>query len=274
MAKTWFITGAARGFGRRWAEGALARGDKVAATVRNLDSIADLVEKYGDALLPIRLDVTDREGVFAAVRQAHDHFGRLDIVLSNAGFGMMGAVEEVGIDDARANFETNVFGTLNLIQAALPLMRAQKSGHIILVSSVAGVVAVPNAGIYEGTKFAVEGIAEALAAEVAQFGIHVTLIEPGAFATDFLSDTSIRTATPMPIYDNVRAALARELTPDMMGDPAATVPAIMKLVDSPNPPLRLMLGILLPMVKDLYAQRIKTWEEWDDTARAAHGKPA
>lgn len=273
MSKVWLITGAARGFGRRWATGALARGDKVVATVRNLDSIADLVEEYGDAVLPLRLDVTDRDAVFAAVKQAHDHFGRLDVVLSNAGFGMMGAVEEVSIEDARANFETNVFGTLNLIQAALPLLRAQKSGHIILVSSVAGVVAVPNAGIYEGTKFAVEGIAEALAGEVAQFGIKVTLIEPGAYATDFLSDSSIRTATPMPIYDSVRDALARELTPDMMGDPAATVPAIMKLVDSDNPPLRLMLGMLLPMVRDIYAQRMTTWEEWDEVSRAAHGRP-
>ncbi|MDO5633243.1 MAG: SDR family NAD(P)-dependent oxidoreductase, partial [Paracoccus sp. (in: a-proteobacteria)] len=266
MTKIWLITGASRGFGRRWAEGALERGDKVAATVRNLDSLADLAAKYGDALLPIRLDVTDREAVFAAVRQAHDHFGRLDVVLSNAGFGIMGAIEEVTIEDARANFETNVFGTLNLVQAAIPLLRAQGSGHIIMVSSVAGIVAVPNAGIYEGAKFAVEGIAEALAGEVAQFGIKVTLIEPGAYATDFLSDNSLRSSTPMPIYDGVRAELAAALTPDMMGDPAATVPALMKLVDSENPPLRLMFGVLLPMVKEIYAQRLKTWEDWQEVS--------
>lgn len=269
--KVWFVTGAARGFGRRWVEAALARGDKVAASVRNVDALAALVDQYGDALLPITLDVTDRDAVFKAVKHAHQHFGRLDVVLSNAGFGCMGAIEEVQIEDARAVFETNVFGTLSLTQAALPLLRAQGSGHIILVSSVAGVVAMPMAGVYEGSKFAVEAIGEALAAEVAEHGIKVTLVEPGGYATDFLSDSSIRTAPALPAYDAVRAQLAAMLTPDSLGDPAATADAMLTLVDAENPPLRLILGILLPFVEDIYAQRIKTWQAWQDVSIAAHG---
>lgn len=269
--KVWFVTGAARGFGRRWVEAALARGDKVAASVRNTDALAVLVDQYGDALLPITLDVTDRDAVFKAVKHAHQHFGRLDVVLSNAGFGCMGAIEEVQIEDARAVFETNVFGTLSLTQAALPLLRAQGSGHIILVSSVAGVVAMPMAGVYEGSKFAVEAIGEALAAEVAEHGIKVTLVEPGGYATDFLSDSSIRTAPALPAYDAVRAQLAAMLTPDSLGDPAATADAMLTLVDAENPPLRLILGTLLPFVEDIYAQRIKTWQAWQDVSIAAHG---
>jgi NADP-dependent 3-hydroxy acid dehydrogenase YdfG len=272
MAKTWFITGAGRGFGRQWAEAALARGDKVAATVRNVSALKELSDRFGDAILPLQLDVNDRAAVFTAVQQAHQHFGKLDIVLNNAGFGLMGAIEEVGIEDARANFETNVFGLLNVIQAALPLLRAQKSGHILLVSSVGGVIAIPTAGIYEGTKFAVEGIGEALSSEVASFGIKVTLVEPGPYATSFMSDTSLTTAPPMPEYDGVRSYLSELMTPDQVGDPAATSAAILKLVDAENPPLRLLLGELLPMVQHVYAERIKTWEAWDDVARAAKGK--
>jgi NAD(P)-dependent dehydrogenase (short-subunit alcohol dehydrogenase family) len=272
MAKTWFITGAGRGFGRQWAEAALERGDKVAATVRNVAALKELADRFGDAILPLQLDVTDRAAVFKTVQQAHQHFGRLDVVLNNAGYGVMGAIEEVSIEAARANFETNVFGLLNVVQAALPLLREQKSGHIILVSSVGGVIAIPTGGIYEGTKFAVEGIGDALSTEVAGFGIKVTIVEPGPYATDFMSDTSLTTAPPLAIYDGIRSYLAELLTPDQVGDPAATSAAILKLVDAENPPNRLLLGELLPMIQQVYAERIKTWESWDDVARAAKGK--
>ena len=272
-SKTWMITGAARGFGRIWTEAALARGDRVVATARKLSALDDLVAEYGDRILPVALDVTDRAAVFAAVKQAHAHFGRLDVVISNAGFGIFGAIEEAGIEDIRANFETNVFGTLNLIQAVLPILRAQGSGHIIPVSSGAGLIGVPNAGIYNGAKFAVEGIGEALAAEVAGFGIKVTLIEPGAYATNFLSETSLTSSKTIPAYDGVRAALAEVLKDDVAGDPMATVPAIMQVVDSENPPMRLILGTLLPMIRGVYEQRLNTWDEWDDVARAAKGLP-
>lgn len=272
--KVWFITGAARGFGRLWAEAALARGDKVVATVRNLQTLESLTVQYRETLLPLRLDVTDRDAVFKAVNHAHQHFGRLDVVLSNAGYGFMGAIEEAAIEDIRANFETNVFGTLAVVQAVLPLLRAQGSGHIISVSSLAGVVALPTAGIYEGTKFAVEGIVEALAAEVAGLGIKVTIVEPGPYTTSFMSDTSIKIAAPNPVYDPVREQLAAMMTPDMFGNPAATVPAILKLVDATEPPLRLILGTLLPFIRDVYAERIKTWEAWEDVSKAAQGTSA
>ena len=271
MSKIWFITGAARGFGRLWAEGALARGDSVAASVRNPESIADLLDAYGDRVLLLRVDVTDRDAVFEAVATAHGHFGRLDVILSNAGYGLMGAIEETSPGDMRAVFETNVFGTISLVQAALPFLRAQGSGHILPVSSLAGLVAVPTAGIYEATKFAIEGFAEALAAEVGAFGIRTTIIEPGAYATDFLSGSSLKTAAPMAIYNKVRDDLAQILTVEMLGDPAATWPAIARLVDSDNPPLRLILGDNLPMVRQIYGERMKTWEAWEDVSKAAQG---
>src|SRR5580704_13626655 len=269
--KVWFITGSSRGFGRVWTEAVLKRGDKVAASARNPKALKPFVEAYGDAVLPLKLDVTDRDAVFQAVRKAHQHFGRLDVILSNAGYGVLGAIEEVSIEDIRANFETNVFGTLSVIQAALPLLRAQGSGHILPVSSLAGLVAVPVAGIYEGSKFAVEGIAEALAAEVPSFGIRVTIIEPGPYATNFLSDSSIKQAVPNPVYHPARQQFAAMLPPDMIGNPAATVAAILKVVDAKEPPLRLILGSLLPMIRQVYADRVKTWEAWEDVSKAARG---
>jgi NAD(P)-dependent dehydrogenase (short-subunit alcohol dehydrogenase family) len=173
------ITGAGRGFGRIWAQAALERGDHVAATVRNASDLDTLLTKHSDAILRLELDVTDRAGVFAAVEQAHAHFGRLDVIVSAAGYGLLGAIEEISIEAARANVKTNLLGTLNLIQAALPLLRRQGSGHILPVSSISGLIGVPTSGIYTATKFAVEGLAKSLAAEVAGLGIRVTLIEPG-----------------------------------------------------------------------------------------------
>ena len=175
--KVWFITGASRGFGREWAIAALDRGDKVAATARDTATLADLAGKYGDALLPIRLDVTDREADFAAVKQAHDKFGRLDIVVNNAGYGQFGFIEELSEADARDQIETNVFGALWVTQAALPYLRAQGSGHIIQVSSIGGITAFPLVGMYHASKWALEGFSQSLASEVAPFGVHVTLTD-------------------------------------------------------------------------------------------------
>ena len=200
--KVWFITGTSRGFGREWAIAALERGDKVAATARDTATLDDLAEKYGDALLPIQLDVTDRDADFAAVKQAHDHFGRLDIVVNNAGYGHFGFIEELTEAEARAQIETNVFGALWVTQAALPFLRAQRSGHIIQVSSIGGITAFQNVGIYHASKWALEGFSQALAQEVAPFGIHVTLIEPGGFATDWAGSSSKR-STPLPDYKEV-----------------------------------------------------------------------
>jgi len=267
--KIWFITGASRGFGRIWAQAALERGDRVAATVRHLGALDELRNRYGDAVLPLELDVTDRAAVFATVGQAHAHFGRLDVVVSAAGYGLLGAIEEVSIEDTRSNVETNLFGTLNVIQAVLPLLRRQGSGHILPVTSTSGLIGIPTSGIYTATKFAVEGLAESLAAEVAGLGIKVTLIEPGPFRTNF--GNAVTYGTPIADYDPIREMLNGLLTPEAFGDPEATAKAILKLVDTDEPPLRLMLGMMLPFVRDTYAQRITEWEAWDDVARAAQG---
>src|SRR6201988_2449744 len=203
--KVWFITGTSRGFGREWAIAALERGDKVAATARDTATLDDLVKKYGDALLPLQLDVNDHDADFAAVKQAHDHFGRLDIVVNNAGYGHFGFVEELTEAEARAQIETNVFGALWVTQAALPYLRAQRSGHIIQVSSIGGITAFQNVGIYHASKWALEGFSQALAQEVATFGIHVTLVEPGGFSTDWAGSSS-KSAERLPAYAEVHAA--------------------------------------------------------------------
>jgi NAD(P)-dependent dehydrogenase (short-subunit alcohol dehydrogenase family) len=176
--KVWFITGASRGFGRIWAEAALRRGDSVVATARELKVLAPLSVEFGESVLCIQMDVTNRDEVFGAVKTAAQHFGRLDVIVCAAGYGLFGAIEEVEQEDARANMETNVFGTLSVIQAVLPYLRKQGSGHILPVSSLGGVVGLPM--FFQATKFAIEGIGEALAQEVAPLGIKVTLIEPGA----------------------------------------------------------------------------------------------
>jgi NAD(P)-dependent dehydrogenase (short-subunit alcohol dehydrogenase family) len=271
--KVWFVTGASRGFGRIWTEAALKRGDKVAATARDVKALDDLVGAHGASILALPLDVTDRDAVFGAVDQAHRHFDRLDVILCNAGYGYMGAIEEVVTADAQANFDTNVFGTLSVIQAALPLLRAQRSGHILTVSSIGGVIGFPTGGIYVATKFAVEGMSEALAGEVASFGIKVTIIEPGSFATEFRS--SMKTPLAMAEYEPVRQAILSAFKPEMSGDPHATSAAILKLVDADNPPLRLLLGAgPLPMIKKLYEGRLSTWDQWAEVSNAAQGNRA
>lgn len=272
MSKTIFITGASRGFGKLWAEAFLKRGDKVVATARNLDSLADLVSTYGDAILPIQLDVNNREADFAAVEQAKQHFGSIDVLINNAGYGLFGAIEEATEQEAREQIETNVFGLLWITQAVLPVMRAQGHGHIIQLSSVVGLVTLPVLGIYNATKFAVEGLSETLATEVAGFGIKVTIVEPNGFATDWAGASAVHSEA-IPAYDGVKAAFQAGLTEDIFGVPEATSEAVLKLVDSANPPLRLFLGkVALPWVKQVYEQRLATWEEWQPVAAAAHGK--
>ncbi|MGI9161834.1 MAG: SDR family oxidoreductase [Mycobacterium sp.] len=271
--KVWFITGASRGFGRVWATAALERGDRVAATARDTDTLTDLVEKYGSAILPIQLDVTDRAADFAAVKRAHDHFGRLDIVVNNAGFGHFGFVEEVTEDEARAQIETNVFGALWITQAALPYLRAQRGGHIIQVSSIGGITAFPNVGIYHASKWALEGFSQSLAQEVAPFGVHVTLVEPGSFATDWAGPSATR-SVPLPDYDDVHAAAekVRATRISTPGDPTASAAAILKVVDAANPPLRVFFGDLpLTLAKADYESRLALWEEWQPVSVEAQG---
>ena len=271
--KVWFITGTSRGFGREWAIAALDRGDRVAATARNTDSLAELVEQYGDAILPISLDVTDKEAATAAVAQAHEHFGRLDVVINNAGFGHFGFVEEITEDEARAQMETNLFGALWVTQAALPFLRAQGSGHIIQVSSIGGISAFPLVGMYHASKWALEGFSQSLAQEVAGFGIFVTLVEPGGFSTDW-SGSSSKRSEPLADYAELHEAVeaARKQRFAAPGDPVATRGAILKVVDADRPPLRIFFGESpLGTAKADYASRIAVWEEWNDVSIEAQG---
>jgi NADP-dependent 3-hydroxy acid dehydrogenase YdfG len=273
--KTWFITGASRGFGRVWTEAALERGDKVAATARSLASIADLKEKYGDRVLTLELDVTKPDQAKAAVGQAHAHFGKLDIILNNAGYSLVGTIEEASADEVRALYETNIFGTLSVIQAALPLLRKQGGGHILGVSSTLGHVTVPLIGYYCSSKWAFEAIHESLATEVKPFGIKVTIIEPGAYATEFGSPSSLRLAAGLDIYGDLRKQVYERLGSMQRGDPKATPEALFKMVDAENPPLRFNLGSQnLPWIRAAYADRLKTWEEWESVSNAAQGAPS
>jgi NAD(P)-dependent dehydrogenase (short-subunit alcohol dehydrogenase family) len=272
--KIWFITGTSRGFGREWTMAALDRGDRVAATARDLSSLDDLVDKYGDALLPVELDVTDREADFDAVRRAHEHFGRLDVVVNNAGYGQFGFVEELSEAEFRDQLETNVFGAMWVTQAALPLLREQGSGHILQVSSIGGITAFAGIGAYHASKWALEGFSQALAQEVAGFGIHVTLVEPGGYATDWAGDSAKRTQ-PLPAYDDFRAQVDEDRKSRNAagpGDPTASSAAVLKIVDADEPPLRVFLGAApLGIAKAEYARRIETWEAWDDVSQLAQG---
>ena len=269
--KVFLITGASRGFGKLWTEAFLKRGDKVVATARNPDHLKGLIEKYCDAVLPIKLDVNDHEESFKVVKQAKDHFGRIDVLINNAGYGLFGTIEETTEQEARGQIETNFFGVLWVTQAILPIMREQKSGHIIQVSSMLGLVTLPLLGLYNASKFAVEGLTETLAAEVADFGIKVSLIEPNGFSTDWSGASAMQTIQT-DVYAPLRKAFSASIPPEARGKPEATVDAIIKLVDSPNPPLRLLLGkIAYPLVKENYEKRLASFEEWKDVSDAAHG---
>jgi NAD(P)-dependent dehydrogenase (short-subunit alcohol dehydrogenase family) len=273
-SKVWFITGTSKGFGRVWAEAALARGDRVAATARNVDTLAPLVERYGTLVAAIALDVTDKAAVDAAIAESHARFGHLDVVINNAGYGLFGAIEEVSEAEARAQLDTNLFGALWVTQAALPIMRAQGSGHIIQVSSIGGLSAFPTVGLYHASKWGLEGFSQFLSAEVASFGIKVTIVEPGGYATEW-GGQSAKRATPLPAYDGVRTAIAAYRDNIIPGDPNATGPAILKVVDAQDPPLRIFFGSVgLPLIRTEYASRIATWESWHEVSRGAQGKRA
>jgi NAD(P)-dependent dehydrogenase (short-subunit alcohol dehydrogenase family) len=274
MSKTIFITGASRGFGRIWAEAFLQRGDKVVVTSRNIGGLQELVEQYGSAVLPLELHITNRQDCFNAVEKATAHFGQIDVVINNAGMGVVGMVEELEEQASRDIIEANFFGTLWITQAVLPVFRAQGSGHIIQLSSALGVYSFPSLGIYSASKFAVEGLSEALYTEVKAMGIHATIVEPNGFATDFNAST-IHSKT-ITAYDKVREALYNNPAlkeSDVYGDPKTTAAAILLLVDASEPPLRLFLGKkALPLAKGVYQQRLETWEQWNDVSVAAHGK--
>jgi NAD(P)-dependent dehydrogenase (short-subunit alcohol dehydrogenase family) len=276
MSKVWFVTGSSRGLGRNFVEAALSRGDRVAAAARNAASLDELVTAYGDAVLPLEVDVTDKAAVREGVTRAAEHFGRLDVVVNNAGYAQIGAVEELTEQQLRDQMETNLFGAVWVIQAALPYLREQGAGHIIQLSSAAGLMAMPLGGAYHASKFALEGLNEALANEVAGFGIKVTVIEPGGYATrdgknpDPLANGHM--AAPNPVYDGLRQRLAGVVGKQPAGDPAAAAQALLKIVDSGDPPLRVLFGLgFYPMLQQVYADRLTTWADWQDLSAEAQG---
>jgi NADP-dependent 3-hydroxy acid dehydrogenase YdfG len=240
--KVWFITGASRGFGRVWTEAALQRGDKVVATARSLSSIADLSEKFGDNVLPLALDVTKIDQVKSAIDTAFAHFGEIDIIFNNAGYSLVGTIEEGKADEIRALYETNVLGPVAVIQAALPYLRKQGYGHIVGTSSNLGHITLPVIGYYCSSKWAFESIHESLALEVKQFGIKVTIVEPGAYATEFGSPESLKFSAGMEEYTEFKTQFVDSLRQLDRGNPLATSEAIFQVVDSENPPLRFLLG--------------------------------
>ncbi len=272
--RTWFITGASRGLGRAFARAALDRGDRVAAAARTVTG-DDFDARHADRLLTLPLDVTDRAAVTAAVATAASHFGALDIVVNNAGTMSMGMLEEFTEAEARAQFEVNLFGALWVTQAALPHLRAQRSGHIVQISSVAALAGFPSTGVYSASKFALEGFTEALALEAAAFDVKVSIVQPGGYWTDLYS--SMTTTTPLDAYAPLRADLERQWAEGSIdSDPHLAAEALLRLVDSDDPPLRLLLGSMVyDLAFDISNRRMATWASWEPVSRAAeHAVPA
>lgn len=271
--KVWFLTGCSRGFGRLWAEEALRRGDKVAATARDVGQLSELATAYPKTALTLPLDVTDRAAAFDAVEAAYRHFGRLDVVVNNAGYGLLGAVEEVEEAEARAILDTNLLGALWVTQAALPILRSQGSGHLVAVSSQAGIVGQPTFAVYNASKWALEGMYDALSREVEHLGLKVSIVEPGPYTTEFGSSSSLRISPQLDAYDEARLRLVAGFDLDDLGDPTATTEAIFQLVDAPEPPLRLILGkSILANAHSHYDQRLATWDAWAAVSEKAHGR--
>ncbi len=274
-SRVWFITGTSTGFGRKLAEAVLAKGDRVIATARNEQTVADLEQQHPNNARAVRLDVTDLAQVKASVQAGIDAFGRIDVLVNNAGYGLAGAIEEVSDEQIRQQFETNLFGLLNVTRAVLPLLREQKSGHILNITSVGGQVSFPGFGLYHGTKYAIEGISESLAKEVAGFGIKVTIIEPGAFKTDFAS-RSLARAKPIAGYQPVYEALLKAFDGVVLGDPSRAAQAMIQVVEADQPPLRLALGAdALYLIREKLNSELEEYRRWESvTAATAFGNPA
>jgi len=271
--RVWFITGASTGFGRLLAEQVLAAGDRAVATARKPEQIAELSAKNPENCLTVALDVTEDSAIEAAVDAAIQKFGRIDVLVNNAGYGLAGAIEEATEDEYMPVFETNVFGLIRVTRAVLPHLRKQRSGHIVNLSSIGGLIGSPGWGYYNASKFAVEGFSEALAAEVAPLGIHVTIVEPGPFRTDFLGRSGVEAKLRIADYD-ATAGKTRQYFHDQAGkqagDPAKAAAAIIKAVDAIDPPKHLVLGKL---AFDRLNTRLEHWKQeldaWRDLSLGA-----
>jgi NAD(P)-dependent dehydrogenase (short-subunit alcohol dehydrogenase family) len=272
-SRVWLITGAGRGLGRAFTTAAVAQGDRVIATARSQAALADLRESYEDAVLPVELEVTDRTAVTMAVSAGRAHFGRIDVLVNNAGYGLAGGVEEISEEQIRRQLDVNFFGALWCTQAVLPIMRDQGSGHIFQISSIGGLTALPNTGGYCASKFALEGLSESLASEVRPFGIRVTIIEPGPFKSDW-NGTSMERATPLDAYDEILSARREVLSGayafTQPGEPAGAARTLLDLLTCNNPPLRMPLGALATDNALKASQdRLAEFEAWEATSRAA-----
>jgi NAD(P)-dependent dehydrogenase (short-subunit alcohol dehydrogenase family) len=269
MRRTWFITGTSSGVGHELAIAALERGDRVAATARNTEPIAELVIRFPDQVLAVTLDVRDEDAARFAVKRTVETFGRIDIVVNNAGYGLFGAVEATTDEQARAIFDTNVFGVLNVLRAALPVLRLQRAGHIIQMSSIFGHMSFPGSGMLAATKHAVGGVTEALAIELAPLGIRITLIEPNALNTSFMSKVVL--AEPIPDYDQTVAALLRSLSavpPESLPSASRVAAMILKAVDAEQPPVHLALGRTAEdEIRTALTTRLRDLDDWTETTR-------
>jgi NAD(P)-dependent dehydrogenase (short-subunit alcohol dehydrogenase family) len=269
----WFITGCSTGFGRQIATTVLERGYRAVVTARNPDAVRDIVQGHEDRALVLALDVTDRAQAEAAVKAAEDHFGRIDVLVNNAGIGYFAAVEESDEAEVRRMFEINLFGLARMIHLVLPGMRARKSGHIVNLSSIGGLRAFPGIGYYNSSKFAVEGLSEALAQEVAPLGIRVTIVEPSGFRTDWAGRSAHDAATSIPDYDATAGqnrGTIRGYSGAQPGDPVRAAKAIVEAVEAPEPPLRLLLGkAALAGARGKIADLTRNFDAWADVAQSA-----
>jgi NAD(P)-dependent dehydrogenase (short-subunit alcohol dehydrogenase family) len=273
--RTWLITGGSSGIGRACVRAALEAGDQVVTLSRTTAGLDELQARHPDRLLRQTVDVTDRSAVFDAVRQALARFGRLDVVVNNAGTLSAGMVEEFSEAEARAAMETNFFGALWVSQAVAPVLREQAGGHLVQMSSIGALGGHPSTGLYSASKFALEGLSESLAAELAPFGARVTIVEPGGYWTGLYS--AMRATTPLPAYDQLRAELAKQWAEGSVdSDPRLAAEALLTLVDSDDPPLRLLLGSMVyDLAVQVSGQRLAVWAEWEQVSRAAeHAIPA
>lgn len=244
-AKVWLITGSSTGFGRSLAEAVLHHGDRVIATARKPEQLNDLVTQYPDTVKALRLDVTQPQNVREVVEAAIATFGRIDVLVNNAGYGLIGALEEVSDEQIQRNFDTNLFGAIHMMRAVLPVMRQQQSGHIINMSAIAGFTNELGFSIYGGAKFALEGVSEALYGEVAPLGINVTIVEPGPFRTDFIGRSLDRAETSMEAYQGTVGKFLQFLNTiegNQPGDPDKAAQVLIQVVNAEKPPLRLVLG--------------------------------
>ena len=277
QSRVWFITGASTGFGRFLAEEVLLRGERVLATARDLSKISDLVELYPDSARAFVLDVTEPEQIASVAEQAIAAFGHVDVLVNNAGFGIAGAIEEVSEAEFEVLFQTNLYGLVRTTRAFLPHFRERRTGHIINFSSIGGLIAAAGWGFYNTTKFAVEGFSEALAAEMKPLGVHVTIIDPGAFRTDFLGRSGKLAAIEMPEYAETAGKTRENLrtrSGTQAGDPQKGAEAIIAVVDSPNPPLRLLLGkAALARFRDRLTAWRKEIDAWETVSNGADFQP-